>query len=119
MSSLGARWTDGRLRALAVTSPKRSALLPDLPTVQEAGVKDFDVALRYGLVAPAGTPQDIVQKVSRDTARLLHMPEQRDRLIAVGAEPAGTTPEQFSAFVKSETEKWARVSKAAGVYQSQ
>ena len=109
----------GRLRLLATCGEKRSLSFPDTPTMVESGFPKVTVTGWWGLVAPAGTPQDIVQKVSRDTARLLHMPEQRDRLIAVGAEPAGTTPEQFSAFVKSETEKWARVSKAAGVYQSQ
>ncbi len=117
--SVAAHVNSGRLRLLATCGQKRSLSWPDTPTMVESGFPKVTVTGWWGLVAPASTPQDLVQKVSRDTARLLHMPEQRDRLIAVGAEPAGTSPEQFSAFIKSETEKWARVSKAAGVYQSQ
>jgi len=117
--SVAAHVNSGRLRLLATCGPKRSLSWPGTPTMVESGFPKVTVTGWWGLVAPAGTPQDVVQKVSRDTARLLHLPEQRDRLVAVGAEPAGTTPEQFSAFIKSELEKWARVSKAAGVYQSQ
>jgi len=68
---------------------------------------------------PGSTAPEIVQKFQRDTARHLRSPDLRDRLSAIGSEPAGTTPEQFAAFLKSETDKWARVSKAAGIYQSQ
>jgi tripartite-type tricarboxylate transporter receptor subunit TctC len=107
------------LRLLATCGEKRSLSFPDTPTMIESGFPRVTVTGWWGLVAPAGTPQEIVQKASRDTARLLQLSEQRERLIGVGAEPAGTTPEQFLAFIKSETEKWGRVSKAAGVYQSQ
>ena len=117
--SVAAHVKTGRLRLLATCGEKRSLSFPDTPTMVESGFPKVTVTGWWGLIAPAGTPQDIVQKASRDTARLLHMAEQRDRLIGVGAEPAGTTPEQFAAFIKSETEKWLRVSKAAGVYQSQ
>jgi tripartite-type tricarboxylate transporter receptor subunit TctC len=72
-----------------------------------------------GFLAPSGTPRDIIQKVSRDTARHLQSPDLRSRLSAIGAEPAGTTPGQFDAFLKSETAKWERVAKAAGIYKSQ
>jgi len=109
----------GRLRLLATCGEKRSLSFPDTPTMSESGFPKVTVTGWWGLVAPAGTPQDVVQKASRDTAQVLQQPEQRDRLIAVGAEPAGTTPEQFAAFIKSETAKWARVAKAAGVYQTQ
>ena len=85
----------------------------------ESGFPKVVVTGWWGLIAPAGTPPDIVQKVQRDTARVLQLPEQRERLIAVGAEPAGTTPEQFGAFLKSEMEKWERVAKAGGIYHSQ
>jgi tripartite-type tricarboxylate transporter receptor subunit TctC len=117
--SVAAHVKTGRLRLLATCGEKRSLSFPGTPTMVESGFPKVTVTGWWGLVAPAGTPQDIVQKASRDTARLLHMAEQRDRLISVGAEPAGTTPEQFAALIKSETEKWLRVSKAAGVYQSQ
>ncbi len=117
--SVAAHVNSGRLRLLATCGVKRSLSWPETPTMIESGFPKVAVTGWWGLVAPAGTPQDIVQKVSRDTARLVQMPEQRDRLIAVGAEPAGTTPEEFSAFVKSELAKWERVAKAAGVYQSQ
>jgi tripartite-type tricarboxylate transporter receptor subunit TctC len=117
--SVAAHVKSGRLRLLATCGEKRSLSWPDTPTMVESGFPRVTVTGWWGLIAPAGTPQDIVQKASRDTARLLHMPEQRDRLIGVGAEPAGTTPEQFSAFIKSEMEKWGRVAKAAGIYQTQ
>ena len=117
--SVAAHVNSGRLRLLATCGVKRSLSWPETPTMIESGFPKVAVTGWWGLVAPAGTPQDVVQKVSRDTARLVQMPEQRDRLIAVGAEPAGTTPEEFSAFVKSELTKWERVAKAAGVYQTQ
>lgn len=109
----------GRLRLLATCGEKRSLSFPDAPTMIESGFPKVTVTGWWGLIAPSGTPQDIVQKTSRDVSQILQLPDQRDRLIAVGAEPAGTTPEQFAAFVKSETAKWARVSKAAGVYKTQ
>jgi tripartite-type tricarboxylate transporter receptor subunit TctC len=109
----------GRLRLLATCGEKRSLSFPETPTMIESGFPRVTVTGWWGLVAPAGTPQDIVQKVSRDTARQVQSAEGRDRLIAVGAEPAGTTPEDFAAFMKSETAKWLRVAKAAGVYQTQ
>ena len=117
--SVAAHVNSGRLRLLATCGVKRSLSWPETPTMIESGFPRVSVTGWWGLVAPTGTPQDVVQKISRDTARLVQMPEQRDRLIAVGAEPAGTTPEEFSAFVKSELAKWERVAKAAGVYQSQ
>jgi tripartite-type tricarboxylate transporter receptor subunit TctC len=117
--SVAAHVKSGRLRLLATCGEKRSLSYPDTPTMIESGFPGVVVTGWWGLVAPTGTPQDIVQKISRDTTRVLQMPEQRDRLISVGAEPAGTTPEQFAAFIKSEMEKWERVSKAAGVYKTQ
>jgi tripartite-type tricarboxylate transporter receptor subunit TctC len=117
--SIAAHVKSGRLRLLATCGEKRSLSYPDTPTMIESGFPGVVVTGWWGLVAPTGTPPDIVQKVSRDTIRVLQMPEQRDRLISVGAEPAGTTPEQFAAFIKSEMSKWERVSKAAGVYKTQ
>jgi len=109
----------GRLRLLATCGEKRAIAFPDTPTMIESGFPKVVVTGWWGLIAPAGTPQDIVQKVSRDTARQVLAPDLRPQLSALGAEPAGTTPEQFAVFLKSEMDKWQRVSKAAGVYQSQ
>ena len=108
-----------RLRLLATCGEQRATAFPDAPTMIESGVPNVIVTGWGGFLAPTGTPPEIVQKVSRDTAQHLKTPELRDRLSAIGAEPAGTTPEQFTAFMKRETEKWLRVSKAAGIYQSQ
>jgi len=109
----------GRARLLATGGEKRAAAWPDTPTMIEAGFPNVVVTGWNGFLAPAGTPPEIIQKVSRDSARHLTAPELRDRLSALGAEPVGTTPEQFSAFIRSETEKWLRVAKAAGIYKSQ
>jgi tripartite-type tricarboxylate transporter receptor subunit TctC len=110
---------NGRLRLLATCGERRSTAFPDTPTMIESGVPKVIVTGWGGFLAPAGTPSEIIQKVSRDTAQHLQTPDLRDRLSAIGAEPAGTTPEQFAAFLRSETEKWGRVAKAAGIYQSQ
>lgn len=109
----------GRLRLLATCGEQRSATFPDTPTMAESGFPKVLVTGWGGFLAPAGTPPDIVQKFQRDTARQLQSPDLRDRLNAIGSEPSGTTPEQFAAFLRSETEKWQRVAKAAGIYQSQ
>ena len=109
----------GRARLLATGGEKRATAWPDTPTMIEAGYPKVMVTGWNGFLAPAGTPRDIIEKVQRDSARHLLGPELRDRLSALGAEPAGTTPDQFAAFIRSETEKWQRVSKAAGIYQSQ
>jgi tripartite-type tricarboxylate transporter receptor subunit TctC len=108
-----------RLRLLATCGERRATAFPDAPTMIESGVPNLIVTGWGGFLAPTGTPPEIIQKVSRDTAQHLKSPELRDRLSAIGAEPAGTTPEQFAAFMKRETEKWMRVSKAAGIYKSQ
>jgi len=108
-----------RLRLLATCGERRATAFPDAPTMIESGVPNVIVTGWGGFLAPMGTSSEIIQKVSRDTAQHLKAPELRDRLSAIGAEPAGTTPEQFTAFMKRETEKWLRVSKAAGIYQSQ
>jgi tripartite-type tricarboxylate transporter receptor subunit TctC len=109
----------GRARLLATGGEKRAMAWPDTPTMIEAGFPKVQVTGWNGFLAPAGTPPEIIQKVYRDSARHLSAPELRERLSAIGAEPAGTTPDQFAEFMKSETEKWLRVSKAAGIYKSQ
>jgi tripartite-type tricarboxylate transporter receptor subunit TctC len=105
----------GKLRALAVTSPKRSAALPDVPTVAEAGLPGYDSTQWYGVLAPAGTQREIVARLHGAIARALRDEEVGRRLAADGAEPVGSSPEEFTAFIKSETEKWAKVARAAGI----
>jgi tripartite-type tricarboxylate transporter receptor subunit TctC len=104
----------GRLRAVGVTGPTRSAAMPDLPTVAESGVPGFDVVSWYGLLAPAGTPRPIVLKLNAEVKRILDSQEMRDKLTAEGAEVSPTTPEEFAAYIKTEMAKWARVVKASG-----
>ena len=104
----------GKLRALAVTSMKRSPALPDVPTMDEEGLKGFDATSWFGLLAPAGTPKDIVAKLNAASVKALATPEMRERLAAQGADPVGNSPEQFAAFIKSEIDKWAKIVKASG-----
>jgi tripartite-type tricarboxylate transporter receptor subunit TctC len=106
----------GRLRALAVTSAKRSEALPDVPTIAEAGVPGYESVQWYGVLAPAGTAREIVTRLHAEIVRALAQPDVRERLAADGAEPVGSTPEQFAAFIKSEIDKWARVARAAGIH---
>jgi tripartite-type tricarboxylate transporter receptor subunit TctC len=105
----------GRLRALAVTSAKRSEALPEVPTIAESGLPGYDSVQWYGVLAPAGTPREIVARLHVEIARALRAPDVRERLAADGAEPVGSSPEEFAAFIKSEIEKWARVASAAGI----
>jgi tripartite-type tricarboxylate transporter receptor subunit TctC len=104
----------GRLRALAVTSAKRSEALPEVPTIAESGLPGYDSVQWYGVLAPAGTPREIVARLHAEIARALRAPDVRERLAADGAEPVGSSPEEFAAFIKSEIDKWARVASAAG-----
>ncbi|MDO8598317.1 MAG: tripartite tricarboxylate transporter substrate binding protein [Sulfuricaulis sp.] len=104
----------GRLRAIAVLGPKRSPVLPDVPTVGET-LPGYEVVNWFGMVVPAATPRDIVTRLNTETVKVLRLPEVRERLVANGAEPVGNTPEEFGAFMKAETVKWARVIKAANI----
>jgi tripartite-type tricarboxylate transporter receptor subunit TctC len=103
-----------RVRALAVTTLKRSPLLPQLPTISEAGLKGFDISTWFGIFAPAGTPPDIVAKLNAETVRVLNAPGMKERLLTLGAEPVGNKPDEFAAFVRLEIQKYATVIKAAG-----
>jgi len=107
-----------RLRALAVSGALRSAALPTLPTMQEAGISGYESATWYGIVAPAATPPEIVSKLNAEIAAILKDPETRERIARDGAEPVGNTPQQFGAFMKSEIEKWRKVIRAAGIQPS-
>ncbi|MEP6875448.1 MAG: tripartite tricarboxylate transporter substrate binding protein [Burkholderiales bacterium] len=106
----------GKLKALAVTSAQRSAALPDLPTIAESGgaVKGFDASSWFGLLAPAGTPSDIVNRVQQETAKALQLPALKERLLSQGAIPGGQPPAEFAKFIASETVKWAKVVKESG-----
>ena len=108
-----------RLRLLATGGDKRAIAYPDTPTMIEAGFPNVRVTGWSSLVAPASTPADVVDKIQREAARSLLGPELKERLSAAGAEPAGTTPAEFAAFLKSESEKWLRVVEQAGLRNSQ
>jgi tripartite-type tricarboxylate transporter receptor subunit TctC len=105
----------GKLRALAVTSAKPSPVLPEIPTVAESGVPGFESIAWYGVVAPAGTPRDIIAKLNAEMARILNLPDIKQRLIEMGSPPVAGTPDQFGALIKSEIVKWGKVVKQAHV----
>ena len=104
-----------RLRALAVTPPKRVAALPDIPTFAEAGVKGVVVVNWYGLIAPKGTPAPVVDRISQETAKAMQSPEMTKRLVAEGSEAVGGASREFAAHIRSEQEQWSRVIKQAGI----
>jgi tripartite-type tricarboxylate transporter receptor subunit TctC len=97
---------DGRLRGLAVTSPQRSKFVPDLPTVMEAGVPGYQSDAWWGMFAPGGTPKPIIAKLQQEISRILDTPEMKERLIVLGSEPGGNTPEQFAEAMKREYAEW-------------
>jgi tripartite-type tricarboxylate transporter receptor subunit TctC len=105
----------GKLRALAVASRNRSELLPEVPTATEAGLDGFEVSATYGLLAPAGTPKEIVDRLNAEAKKILAMPDVKAKLAEQGVEPMYTTPGQTSAHIRGEIAKWARVIKAANV----
>jgi tripartite-type tricarboxylate transporter receptor subunit TctC len=104
----------GKLRALAVTSLKRSASVPELPTVAESGYPGFDASSWFGLVGPAGLPKDVSAKISGEVARALRRDDLKEKFIQQGADPVGSTPEEFGAYIREETAKWAKLVKATG-----
>ena len=105
----------GKLRAYGVTSAKRSAAEPEIPTIAEQGVQGYEAVQWYGLMAPAGTPREIVTKLHRSVVAALRDPKVKELFASSGADPVGNTPEEFAALVKSEVVKWAKVVKAAGL----
>jgi tripartite-type tricarboxylate transporter receptor subunit TctC len=104
----------GRIKGIAVTTAKRSGLLPDLPTISEAGLAGFDANNWYGLVVPAKTPREIIDRLNAEVTKILAMPDVKTTLFNQGLDPAPGTPEQFGAYIKSERAKWARVIKESG-----
>ena len=105
----------GRLKALAVTAPKRSASIPDVPTFAEAGVPNLNVSVWVGISAPAGVPQPVTDRLAAEFGRALKVPEVRERLLNLGAEPNGETGAAFTRMVREDVARWAKIVKAAGV----
>jgi tripartite-type tricarboxylate transporter receptor subunit TctC len=105
----------GRIRALAVTSTRRLSVLPDVPTMAEAGVPGFESYNWQGVIVPAKTPREVIDRLNRELNLLLTQPALRDLITGDGSQVEGGTPEAFGAFIRSETEKWARVVKQAGM----
>jgi tripartite-type tricarboxylate transporter receptor subunit TctC len=105
----------GNLRALAVTSKNRSAIMPELPTIIESGVPDYDLSGWNGLFAPAGTPPDVVNKINAEITKIVQMPDVRARILDIGAEPGPMKPAEYAAWVQSEVTKWTKLVKEAGI----
>jgi tripartite-type tricarboxylate transporter receptor subunit TctC len=105
----------GRLKALAVLGSKRSPLLPEVPTMQEAGVAGYSLTNWFGLLAPAATPKDVVQKIFLDVKKVLDDPEIKKRIGGLGADVVGNTPEEFGAAMRAESQQWAEIIKAVGI----
>lgn len=104
----------GTVRPIAVTTAQRSKLAPDLPTMAEAGMPGFDISTWFGLLAPAGTPPEVIAKWNADVVKVLNSPEVREKMLAQGAEPSPTTPAEFAAFIAKERDKYAKIVKASG-----
>ncbi len=105
----------GKLRALAVTTARRSSALPDVPTLEEAGLKGFDIGTWFGVLAPAGTPKEVLARLSAETTKVIQSSEFRKRMEEIGAEPIGNTPEQMAQQIRAETERFAKLVKDAKV----
>jgi tripartite-type tricarboxylate transporter receptor subunit TctC len=106
---------EGTLRALAVTSSKRSPIVPEVPTMAESGLQDQETELNIGLVAPAATPKAIVDLLSRQLVRIVASPDMRDKLAALGFSPVGSTPEEYGALIKDDIDRWSKVVRDAGI----
>jgi len=105
----------GRLRAVGVTTPKRSAAVPDVPTIAEAGVPGYDVTVWYGILATGRSPKPVVEKLNAEFVKAIHLPDVRQQLIAMGLEPVGNSSAQFTAAIKEEIARWASVVRRAGI----
>jgi tripartite-type tricarboxylate transporter receptor subunit TctC len=105
----------GRVRALAVTTAKRSAALPDVPTMAEAGIPGQEADTMAGLLVPAGTPRPVVEKITREIQRILALPDVRERIVGLGFEMVASTPQEFAAQIKTEVAKWGKVIRSAGM----
>jgi tripartite-type tricarboxylate transporter receptor subunit TctC len=105
----------GKLRALGVTSPQRSAIAPDLPSISESGLREFDMTNWYGLLVQGATPREVIVKLQQEVARVLNLPELKERLAGEGMTVVGSTPEQFVEFLTRETAKYNRIIQSAGI----
>jgi tripartite-type tricarboxylate transporter receptor subunit TctC len=105
----------GRLRPLGISSAARSAVVPDIPTVSEAGLPGFESVQWYGLLAPAQTPKEIITRLHAEMTRILQQPDVKDRFAGDGADPVGNTPDEFARYIQSELVKWAKVAREAGI----
>ena len=105
----------GKLRGLAVASPKRSAVVPDIPTFEESGVQDFRVLNWFGILAPAGTPQPIVARLQDELAKTLQTPAVRERFVALLLDPVTNTPAEFRALIEAEAARWSKLIAQAGI----
>ncbi|MGB7543680.1 MAG: tripartite tricarboxylate transporter substrate binding protein [Burkholderiales bacterium] len=105
----------GKLRALAVVAPQRSPALPEVPTVAEAGLPNFEVTTWYGVLAPAGTPRPIINRLNAELVKIMHAPELKERLAAMATDPVTSTPEEFADLIKQEIAKWGKVVREAGL----
>jgi tripartite-type tricarboxylate transporter receptor subunit TctC len=105
----------GRVRALAVTTTRRSSLVPDLPTVAEGGLPGFETVAWFGLFAPAGTPPEIVARIRDEVAKIVQQPDIHERIVTLGGEPVGNSPSEFAAIVRGDIAKWKGVAKAASI----
>jgi len=104
----------GKLRALGVASPKRSAIYPELPTIAESGFAGYEATAWQGLVGPAGMPPDVVRRLNQTLAKVMALPAVRERLISGGLDPVADTPEEFGRFIRSEISKWSKIAKDVG-----
>ncbi|MGZ5224722.1 MAG: tripartite tricarboxylate transporter substrate-binding protein [Burkholderiales bacterium] len=105
----------GKVRALAVTTSKRMPAMPDLPTIAEAALPGYEAAQWFGILARAGTPRPILERLNLETNRILNTSEMKERLLTLGMDVRSTTPEEFSSRISAETQKWAKVIKTAGI----
>jgi len=105
----------GKVRALGVTAPKRTPLAPDVPTIDEAGVKGYESLSWSGIMAPAGTPRRVIDRLNAAIEKILRDPEVRQRFAGLGVEPVGGPPETFARHIRAESEKWSRVVKTANI----
>jgi tripartite-type tricarboxylate transporter receptor subunit TctC len=115
VAAIAGQIKSGNVRAIAVTTAARSAVLPDVPTMAEAGLKGYETSTWGGLLAPAGTPKDVIAKLNAEANKALAAADVREKLAAAGIEPVGGTPAQFAAFIGSEMQRWAKVAQVAGV----
>jgi len=107
--------SNGKLRGLAVTGPSRADISPQMPTVAESGLRGYDITFWFGVMAPTGTPQDVLARINLEFVRAIRLPEVRDKLAALGSEVVGTSASAFAQHLLAEHEKWNRVVREAGL----